>query len=232
MISWLDIYNEGAWSTSFLAPSRLCSSFHVYHLKQMAASTRASDSTRLKILDAGCGDCGNSQFLLECGYEVYGVDIHRSDRIVEISLGPHKSSFCFIESDLGSVPLPDHYFDAILCDGVLYYNSLDSFICQLREMRRLLKLTGSVFRFSVKEVSDQLFFGTKNTPSVDFIETTCNSGWEKGLPILGFSKDYLLQILNDIFYGGHITIGFDFFHYASDNFSSGHRFLVVTVKFD
>jgi ubiquinone/menaquinone biosynthesis C-methylase UbiE len=90
------------------------------------------------ILDAGCGTGDIAAQLMECGHEVWGVDIAEPMiRLARERCGSDR----FRVGDLEQMPFEDNMFDAVVCLGVIEY--LDSDEQALREMWRVLKPGGT-----------------------------------------------------------------------------------------
>jgi ubiquinone/menaquinone biosynthesis C-methylase UbiE len=90
-----------------------------------------------KILDAGCGPGEVAAKLIECGYDVWGVDIAEPMiRHARIRCGSDQ----FRVGDIERIPFPDNMFDAVVCLGVIEY--LDGDEQSLKEIGRVLKPGG------------------------------------------------------------------------------------------
>jgi len=256
--SWLDIYESSLWRTSYRAPSRLCLTFETYHLRKIRDRSKSNNSfyesllgevdggaragilaDSVHVLDLGCGDLGNSVFLLEMGYRVTGVDIFRSPLVDEVA-SRFPNSFTFVRGSSYDIPCATTSFDAVIADGVLYYSTLDNFRASLRELNRVIRSDG-MFRFDVKHISDVLFSklekrGLQEQMLLDrsvvnvseVIETQCSKGWESGLPLLGFTEKSIQEELKQFRSGFSLLYGFDFFNYVSFDLDDAHKFMVVT----
>ena len=103
-----------------------------------------------KILDLGCmTHAFFTHILCEYGFEVTGVDLHKSQFEIEISLDFR--NFHYISSDVRNIPLPDNTFSTIVAPsllehiGVGFYKegkNLSGRIDALTEWHRLLKNNG------------------------------------------------------------------------------------------
>ena len=89
------------------------------------------------ILDIGCGPGEMAAKLMECGYDVWGIDI--AEPMVR-----HAQERCGVDqfrvADMEHLPFPDASFDGIVCLGVIEYLEADR--AALSEMRRVLKPAG------------------------------------------------------------------------------------------
>jgi tellurite methyltransferase len=78
----------------------------------------------MKVLDAGCGNGRNLDYLLRAGFEVFAVD--RSPRRVETArrhgqdVCPGWSDANTAVAELAAMPFEDGTFDAVLCNAVLH----------------------------------------------------------------------------------------------------------------
>jgi SAM-dependent methyltransferase len=98
---------------------------------------QAAVPRRSMILDAGCGTGDMAAELMECGHEVWGLDIAEPMiRLARERCGSDR----FRVGDLEQIPFGDNVFDAVVCLGVIEY--LDSDEHALREMWRVLKPGG------------------------------------------------------------------------------------------
>jgi len=93
-----------------------------------------------RVLDIGCGPGVFARDLLEQGWEVWGVDI--SPKMIKgiidgLERGERARRGYFLLGDIEALPLPDRFFDAVLCIGVLEY--LDGTPRALKEIARVSK---------------------------------------------------------------------------------------------
>jgi ubiquinone/menaquinone biosynthesis C-methylase UbiE len=94
-----------------------------------------------RVLDLGCGSGQYLAQLASMGFDCCGADI--SEEMLHIAREKlPSSSVKWIHSDCCNVPVEDHYFDLIICAGVLEYLARDTEA--LDEIRRLIKPGGFV----------------------------------------------------------------------------------------
>ncbi len=93
-------------------------------------------------LDLGCGAGQYMAHLAQMGFDCCGADI--SEEMLQIAREkiPVSPSVKWIRSDCRSVPMEDHFFDLVLCAGVLEY--LPDDLQAMQEIRRLVTPGGSV----------------------------------------------------------------------------------------
>jgi ubiquinone/menaquinone biosynthesis C-methylase UbiE len=108
----------------------------------------------MSLLDAGCGDGRNINYLLQAGIKVYGAD-SSSEAIAHAKqlasrVAPQLPPDNFAVADLAALPYPDSMFDVVLCSAVLHFARNEShFRSMVRELVRVLKPGGMLFcRFS------------------------------------------------------------------------------------
>ncbi|MCA9736317.1 MAG: class I SAM-dependent methyltransferase [Gemmatimonadota bacterium] len=104
----------------------------------------------MRILDAGCGAGRNSEYLMRCGAEVFGVDSDQAQiariRRAAADAAPDLPADHFMVASLEDLPFADGYFDAVLCSAVLHFApSTQSFETMVGEMWRVLRSGGLFF---------------------------------------------------------------------------------------
>ena len=104
----------------------------------------------MRVLDAGCGTGRNSEYLMRCGADVFGIDADPSqvDRIraVAAECAPRLSADNFAVGRLTDVPFADAYFDAVICSAVLHFSEdTPEFEGMVAEMWRVLSPGGVFF---------------------------------------------------------------------------------------
>lgn len=111
---------------------------------------RGRVTPKMRVLDAGCGRGRNSEYLMRCGAEVFGVDSDPTQidqvRSVAAKAAPSLPSTNFGVARLSDLPFPDDHFDAVICSAVLHF-SKDSaeFEGGVSEMWRVLRRDGVFF---------------------------------------------------------------------------------------
>src|SRR5690349_19151250 len=108
---------------------------------------RGQITSSMRILDAGCGAGRNSEYLMRCGAEIYGVDSDPSQiariRDVAAKAAPRLSPDHFRVARLNDLPFPDAYFAAVICNAVLHFSDdTADFAHAVSEMWRVLKSRG------------------------------------------------------------------------------------------
>jgi ubiquinone/menaquinone biosynthesis C-methylase UbiE len=111
---------------------------------------RGRFDSRRRVLDAGCGDGRNLVYLLQHGFECYGVDSEPSAvsvvRQVASRLAPDLPAANFAVAEVASLPYRDECMHAVICSAVLHFaNDQDHFTSMVTEMWRVLSPRGLFF---------------------------------------------------------------------------------------
>jgi len=146
------------------------------------------------VLDAGCGDGRNTEYLMRCGAEVFGVDSDPShiERIRGIAAvtAPGLSPRNFQVARISHLPFPDSEFDAVICSAVLHFASDSAeFERSVSEMWRVLK-SGGVF-----------FARLASTIGVERLVSPLRDRWHRlpdGTDRFLVDEQYLLRITRDL----------------------------------
>ncbi|MBC5991293.1 class I SAM-dependent methyltransferase [Pontibacter cellulosilyticus] len=107
-------------------------------------------SKGVKLLDAGCGEGRNIQYLIQAGVKVYGADVSAEaiDKVKSMAseLAPALSPKNFVVADLSAVPFADAAFDVVICSAVLHFaKSEEHFRSMVQELWHVLKPGGMLF---------------------------------------------------------------------------------------
>lgn len=107
-------------------------------------------TSRMRVLDAGCGSGRNLKYLLRCGLEVFGIDesaeLVREVRALAARLAPRLPAENFQVGDARSMPFADLDFDVVISNAVLHFARDEAdFREMLDEMWRVLKPDGMLF---------------------------------------------------------------------------------------
>jgi SAM-dependent methyltransferase len=141
--NYRDMYSKGMAFLQY--PADWVIRFHNMYLKKVLPKGR--------VLDFGCGAGNNSCFLIQKGYETFGVDVSRQAlQLVRKNLkAKHLNQklirrFSVIMPGTTTLPFPDGHFDFVLSNQVLYYLPSRKVIQDTcREMARCLRPGGLVF---------------------------------------------------------------------------------------
>jgi len=104
----------------------------------------------MRVLDAGCGDGRNLVYLLQAGYDVFGVDATPTsiDRVRRLAstLAPHLPTGNFRVESIEQMTFSDSFADVVLSSAVLHFARDDAeFTAMLRGTWRVLNPGGMLF---------------------------------------------------------------------------------------
>ena len=208
---WELIYKNKKFKPEF--PDKNVQDFCRYHLP--------INPKNFKILDLGCGPGINSLYLQKKGYEVYGIDsssraIQLTKKILKIK-NKNKIKKCSFEK----INFPDSYFDAIVCNAVLYYGSYVQVKEGIKEIYRLLK-KNSIARIVLKTKRDHFF---KDVKSLKISSKVVTQGWEKKIIFTFLDKKQIKELFKKF---KKIIIGMEEFNYI--DLGKIHSFWIITVQ--
>jgi tellurite methyltransferase len=112
---------------------------------------RGRIGTGMRILDAGCGGGRNLVYLLQEGFQVYGIDrdeqaIREVRRMAAVLAPGLPGSSHFQVASLENTPHPDAAFDVVICNAVLHFAQDDKqFQAMLLGIWRTLRRGGLLF---------------------------------------------------------------------------------------
>ncbi len=111
---------------------------------------RGRITPRMKVLDAGCGDGRNSEYLMRCGADVFGVDADPAQikrvQAVAAASAPDLPSSNFSVAKITKLPFPDGNFEAVICSAVLHFAQDEpEFERMVDEVWRVLGAGGVLF---------------------------------------------------------------------------------------
>ena len=145
-----------------------------------------------RVLDLGCGAGRNLVYLLEKGFDVYGIDYAPEGlKIIKENLKKEKTS-CRLK--LGNIfnklPYEDDFFDAVISVQVLQHGRVNEIKKVIKEIERVLKPGGLIFitlsgRISNGKVREYLIKTAKKIAPRTYVPTIGN---EKGLTHFIYNK--------------------------------------------
>jgi SAM-dependent methyltransferase len=111
---------------------------------------RGNITPRMRILDAGCGYGRNLVYLLREGAEVFALDQNSEAvdhiRQLAVSLGRPLPPENLAVAPIESMPFPDAFAEAVLCNSVLHFaRDEEHFRAMLSELWRVLAPGGILF---------------------------------------------------------------------------------------
>ena len=129
------------------ALSNIFGDLDIYIFDQLLKG-RIQENTTL--LDAGCGNGRNIQYLLQAGLPVFGLD-QDAESIRQVQnraalLAPLLPPTNFVVADLNNIPFKSNLFEVVLCSAVLHFaRSETHFREMVLELWRVLKPGGMLF---------------------------------------------------------------------------------------
>lgn len=76
--------------------------------------------SNLAVLDAGCGEGKNAEFLAAEGAKVHAIDVSELALKNAQNTIPHNWSISWVIADISTLPLPPNYYDIIVAYGLLH----------------------------------------------------------------------------------------------------------------
>ncbi len=117
----------------------------------------------ISVLDFGCGTGNHLRFLIENGYEAYGVDVAPTalqlTREMLATVRPDYPQERLALMDGNRIPFPNATFDAVIDRSSLGQNRQSSIRALIEEMQRVLKPGGRYFGINFSKRHPDLRFG-------------------------------------------------------------------------
>ena len=138
----------------------------------------------LKVLDCGCADGRNSEYLINEGYEVTGVDF--SQTVIERTQ-KRLPKGKFLTGDIRKLDkIESNSFDILIDAGALHVNFPKDIISIIEEYHRILKPSGKMFI--------RVFNKDDDTPNPIFPVNE-----EGTMPVFGYSESTFINRIKDYF---------------------------------
>lgn len=209
--SWNKIWkNKTYWVEN--EPSNNIYYFYNYHLKNLKKGS--------KILDCGCGNGRNFNFLNKKGFDVYGTDISKSI-ILKNKKRFKKNQSKFFIGDIKEINFKKNFFESIVSDASIYYQSKNRIFETIEEFYRILKKKGTI-RVYTKSIYDNYYFDHKRRKSFEHVVK--NKHWENGLLITFLNKNDIIKIFKKF---TRVQIGIESFNYINEK--RKHSYWIITA---
>lgn len=132
------------------SPEALVATFGQIDIYVFDQMMRGRITPSMRVLDAGCGPGRNSEYLMRCGADVYGVDSDpkQIERIRSLAAreAPALPPDHFRVAPLSDLPFAERFFGAVICSAVLHFSeSTDAFEAAMAELWRVLEPGGVFF---------------------------------------------------------------------------------------
>lgn len=209
---WTEVFKKKKWESENILPTYNVICFEKYHLKKNKSS---------QILDVGCGTGANSIYLASKNNKVIGVDI--SSKAISACKRKVSNKDLNISFQVGSstsLEFADSTFDAVFCDGVLYYNEKLDYLKSINEMYRVLKKNG-ILRVYTKSNRDSYAIESNKVSSNTYL---VKKGYEKGMIIHCLPKKNVYKYFKNF---RNLTLGLEEFDYI--NYKNKKSFWIVTA---
>ena len=138
----------------------------------------------LKVLDCGCADGRNSEYLINEGFEVTGVDF--SQTVIERTQ-KRLPKGKFLTGDIRKLDkIESNSFDFLIDAGALHVNYPQDTISIIKEYHRILKPSGKMFI--------RVFNKDDDTPNPIFAVNK-----DLTMPVFGYSESVFINRIKDYF---------------------------------
>ncbi len=107
-----------------------------------------AERKKIKVLDLGCGGGNNAKFLVENGFNVYGIDGSKSAiKICKERFSKWGLSGNFIKGDFLNLPYKDNFFNLVVDRESLYANKFEDIRNIIKDIFNKLKKNGLFVSF-------------------------------------------------------------------------------------
>ena len=148
------------------------------------------------VLDLGCGDGRNANYLARRGCKIYGIDI--SNAAVELCkkrLAKQGLPGNFKHGTFDNIPYPDDFFDAVICIASLDHVSFQTAQESITEIGRILRTDGIVLlTFDPPETDEDRIHEAEVLPD-GTLKFVC--GKQKGMLFRRYKDEEIRKLLAD-----------------------------------
>ena len=178
---WNDVYYEGNSLNEY--PFTDLVSFFSNNFKEK--------TSKLNILEVGCGAGNNLEFLAKKGHNVYGIDA--SENVIEYTkkrFVDKNISGNFTIGDFTDLSYEDNFFDLIINRAAICHTDIVSANTAVKECHRVIKPNGIFY---------STFFTNLNTFKANKIDFGFYNSFEEGFRNIGALKFYNIFELTNLF---------------------------------
>lgn len=158
---------------------------------------KAVDRNEIKILEIGCSGGNNLFFLVQEGFDTYGID-HSAPAIEAARNFLGKSNYNAKLSVACATKLPyeDDFFDVVLESNVIHCNTLTDIRVIFKEIHRVMKKGGQFYGILVSDLSAEYGEGVElESRTFDFKDVKSCRGTYDGFPVIHFFNKEELEEL-------------------------------------
>ena len=185
---WNKIYDDGNQINQF--PFSDLISFFYNNFKQ--------NSSKLNILEVGCGAGNNLEFLSTMGHNVFGIDA--SEKIIEYTkkkFDEKSLSGNFSISEFTELPFDNNYFDLIINRAAICHTDIESAHIAIEECNRVISSSGVFY---------STFFTNFNTFKANKLDFGFYDRFEEGFQNIGALKFYNIFEVTKLFENHNFNI--------------------------
>ena len=137
----------------------------------------------IKVLEVGCGSCGNLWVIAKEGFDSFGIDIsNESINLGEQMLQKWDTKASLSVASMTDLPYENNYFD-VICDVYSSYClNNQQFNEYLEEVKRTLKPGGKIFSYTPSTKSDAF---VNYSPAEKIDSNTLNGIFRESSPYFG-----------------------------------------------
>lgn len=179
--TWNQVYTDGEQLNEF--PFMDLVSFYFNHFK--------NNTTKLNILEVGCGAGNNLEFLAQKGHNVYGLDA--SEKIIEYTkrkFSKKNLSGNFIVSEFTDLPYEENFFDLIINRAAICHTDIFNANIAMKECNRVIDTNGIFY---------STFFSNFNSFKANKIDFGFYNSFEEGFHNVGALKFYNIFEITKLF---------------------------------
>ena len=185
---WNQVYDDGKALNEF--PFMDLVSFYFNRFKD--------NTSKLNILEVGCGAGNNLEFLAQKGHNVYGLDAN--EKVIEHTkqkFSKKNLSGNFIVSKFTDLPYDENFFDLIINRAAICHTDIQNANIAMNECNRVIDSNGIFY---------STFFSNFNTFKANKIDFGFYDSFEEGFHNIGALKFYNIFEITKLFEKNNFNI--------------------------